>query len=99
MEAEEFERAYVYCLRVERLIPGWIKPAHTTGKVRATPILGLNIIRILCNAIIDPIERLDKFLKSDINMCYCMRGRVRILCIVSAIDFRLSDPPEPAVTG
>ena len=57
-------RAYVYCLRIEWLIPCRIEPAHTTGKVRAIPILGLNIARILWNTIIDPIKRFDKFLKS-----------------------------------
>lgn len=74
MEAE-YLRAYIYCLRIERLIPCRIEPAHTTGEVRAAPILGLNIVRILCNAIIDPIKRFDKFLKSNEHGFLHARGK------------------------
>ena len=38
---------HVNCLRIEGLVPGWIEPTYTTGKVRAIPILGLYVVRIL----------------------------------------------------
>ena len=46
MEIEDL-RAYIYCLRIEGLIPYRVEPAHTTGKVGANPILGMNIVGIL----------------------------------------------------
>jgi hypothetical protein len=49
-------------LRIGRLIPWWIEPAHAAGKIRAIPILGLHVVRVLRDAIIDPIERFDEFL-------------------------------------
>ena len=55
---------YIYGTRIERFIPCWIEPAHATGKIRPVPILRLNIVRVLRNAIIDPIECFDEFLKS-----------------------------------
>jgi hypothetical protein len=56
--------SYIYCLRIERFVPRRIEPAHTTGKIGAIPILGLNIVRVLRNTIINSVERFDKFLKS-----------------------------------
>jgi hypothetical protein len=50
-------------LRIERLVPRWIEPAHATGEIRAIPILGLMIAGVLRNAIVDPIKRFDEFLK------------------------------------
>jgi hypothetical protein len=46
MEIED-SRAYIYCLRIEGLIPYRVEPAHTTGEVGAIPILGMNVVRIL----------------------------------------------------
>jgi hypothetical protein len=54
---------YIYCLRIEGFIPCRVEPVNTTGKIGAIPILGLNIVRILRNTIINPIERFDKFLE------------------------------------
>ena len=56
--------SYIYCLRIEGFIPCRIEPAHTTGKIGAIPVLGLNIVSVLRNSIINSVERFDKFLKS-----------------------------------
>ena len=60
-KVEDFS-SYIYCLRIEGFIPSRIEPTHATGKIGAIPILGLNIVRVLRNTIIDSIERFDKFL-------------------------------------
>jgi hypothetical protein len=88
--------SYIYCLRIEGFIPCRIEPAHTTGKIGAIPILGLNVVRVLRNTIINSIERFDKFLKSR-STCVLARdswGKGRIPCRVSAKDFRLWGRPE-----
>ena len=63
MKVEDLS-SYVYCLRIVRFIPRRIEPTHTSGKIGTIPILGLNIVRVLRNSIINTIERFDKFLKS-----------------------------------
>jgi hypothetical protein len=57
-------KTYIYCLRINGLVPWRVKPSHTAGKIGAIPILGLNIVGVLRDAIIDPIECFDEFLKS-----------------------------------
>jgi hypothetical protein len=63
MKVEDLS-SYIHCLRIERFIPCRIEPTHTTGKIGAIPILGLNVVRVLRNTVINTIERFDKFLKS-----------------------------------
>jgi hypothetical protein len=57
------EKPYIYGFRIERFIPCRIEPAHATRKIRPIPILRLDIVGVLRNAIIDPIECFDEFLK------------------------------------
>ena len=90
--------SYIYCLRIEGFIPCRIEPTHTTGKIGAIPILGLNIVRVLRNTIIDSIERFDEFLKSRstcvLRLARYAQGQGRIPCRVSTKDFRLLGRPE-----
>ena len=97
MKVEDLS-SYVYCLRIERFIPCRIEPTHTSRKIGAIPILGLNIVRVLRNSIINTIERFDKFLKSRSTCVLACHGlgvrNNNIPCRVSAKDFRLLGHPE-----
>jgi hypothetical protein len=61
-------------MRIKRLVPRRIEPAHAAGKVGAIPGLGLNVVGILRNTIVDPIESFDKFLKSGEHDAFAMQG-------------------------
>ena len=58
------QESHIHSLRVEGLVPGWVQPTHSGGKICSIAVFRGDIPRVLGNSIIHSINRFYEFLRS-----------------------------------